>query len=227
MEHKNTKYPRTYHLPWSPGTTSDDKKLSGDWFENYRGKEIVITEKLDGENTSITHYDVFARSHGAPTRSPWNFNLWSRDGIFSEVYSLIGENEWVFGENLYGEHSIHYDKLPTYWHIFAVSDTEKYIWYSWDDVCTVCSILNKPHVPVLWRGVVESEQQLKDLVDRFVNEPSCYGDTREGVVVRVTDEFPLDEFSKYVCKWVRPNHVQTDEHWTKNWKKAELLSKYK
>ena len=43
----NTKYPRTYHLPWSPGTTSDDKKLSGDWFDMYKGKEIIITEKLD------------------------------------------------------------------------------------------------------------------------------------------------------------------------------------
>ena len=32
MEDINTKYPRTYHLPWSPGATSDDKKLSPDWF---------------------------------------------------------------------------------------------------------------------------------------------------------------------------------------------------
>ena len=43
------KYPRTYHLPYSPGATNDDKKLSGNWFENYKGREIVITAKLDGE----------------------------------------------------------------------------------------------------------------------------------------------------------------------------------
>ena len=30
-------------------------------------------------------------------------------------------------------------------------------------------------------------------------------------------------FPYYVCKWVRPNHVQTNEHWTRNWKKAELM----
>jgi hypothetical protein len=46
--------------------------------------------------------------------------------------------------------------------------------------------------------------------------PSMYGDTREGVVIRVADSFKLDDFPNYVCKWVRPNHVQTDEHWTKN-----------
>ena len=70
------KYPRTYHLPFSPGATKDDKRLSGDWFSHYKGKEVVITEKLDGENSCITRYDVFARSHGAPTRSPWSINLW-------------------------------------------------------------------------------------------------------------------------------------------------------
>lgn len=26
MEQINTKYPRTYHLPWSPGATKDDKR---------------------------------------------------------------------------------------------------------------------------------------------------------------------------------------------------------
>ena len=45
------KYPRTYHLPFSPGFTSDDKVLKDDSY--FRGKEIVVTEKMDGENVSI------------------------------------------------------------------------------------------------------------------------------------------------------------------------------
>lgn len=63
------KYPRTYHLPYSPGTTNDDKKLKDDWFDHFKNQEIVITEKLDGENTAFTSQDVYARSHGAPTRT--------------------------------------------------------------------------------------------------------------------------------------------------------------
>ena len=223
MEVINTKYPRTYHMPFSPGRTNDDKVLKDGWFDNYKGKEIVILEKLDGENTAITHFDCFARSHGAPTRSPWSRNLWDKDGILWQVKDKISEYETVYGENLYGEHSIHYDKLTNYWHIFAVSDGE--CWYSWDYVCIIADILRQPHVPVLWRGVIESEEQLKTLVDKFVSEPSAYGDTREGVVVRIANEFSIDEFSKSVCKWVRPNHVQTDEHWTKHWKKANLILK--
>ena len=39
----NSKYPRTYHIPWSPGATSDDKKLPNEWFYTYWvGEEIVI-----------------------------------------------------------------------------------------------------------------------------------------------------------------------------------------
>lgn len=223
MEQINTKYPRTYHLPWSPGTTSDDKKLSGDWFDNYRGKEIVITEKLDGENNMLSHYDVFARSHGAPTRSPWSRNLWEAGGVFNQVYDKIAPHEEVYGENLFGEHSIHYNRLTNYYHIFAVRDDDKYVWMSWDDVCTYADILHLPHVPELWRGVIESEDQLRVIIDKLMGEPSTYGIEKEGVVVRIADEFPIDEFSSHVCKWVRPNHVQTDEHWTKNWKRAKLM----
>ena len=223
MEYINTKYPRTYHLPWSPGTTNDDKKLSGNWFEYYKGKPIIVTEKLDGENICLSHQDCFARSHGAPTRSPWSKNIWEVGGVWQNCYKLIGENELVYGENLYGEHSIHYDRLTDYFHIFAIRNDETYVWYSWDDVETMANILNLPTVPVLWKGVVYSEDQLQKLVDNFTSEHSEYGDTREGIVIRLACEFPIDEFSNYVCKWVRPNHVQTDEHWTKNWKKAELI----
>lgn len=214
------KYPRTPHLPWSPGTTADDRKLSGDWFENYRGKEIVITEKLDGENNTVTRNGVYARSHAAPTTSPWTRNMWGTDGIYWQIKNLIAEDEEVFGENLYGVHSITYEKLPSYWHIFAVNDGVN--WYSWNDVCLMAELLEQRHVPELWRGIIETEEQLADLVDKFAHEPSAYGSVREGCVIRLASAFPIEDFGKSVCKWVREGHVQTDEHWTRNWKRAKL-----
>lgn len=219
------KYPRTYHLPYSPGSTKDDKKLQTGWFENYREKEIVITEKLDGENIHMSSKDCYARSDGAPTRSPWSRNIWDpQDGLYWKVKPLIlGSNETIYGENLYGEHSIHYNKLTNYFHIFAVNDRNE--WYSWDDVKLMSKWLELPTVPELWRGIIESEDQLKKLVEKFTSMKSIYGDTREGVVIRLANSFMIDDFSKYVCKWVRPNHVQTDEHWTRHWKKAELINK--
>ena len=54
------KYPRTFHVPWSLGKTSDDKVLKS--ADHFVGKEIVITEKMDGENTSIYKEGLHARS---------------------------------------------------------------------------------------------------------------------------------------------------------------------
>jgi hypothetical protein len=54
------KYPRTPHLPWSPGIAPDDEvsgRLSG-----LEGREVVVTEKLDGENTTLYADHVHARS---------------------------------------------------------------------------------------------------------------------------------------------------------------------
>lgn len=218
------KYPRTYHVPFSPGATKDDKKLKDGWFEYYRGKEIVLTEKLDGENSCLCQRGVFARSHGTETRSPWSINLWGDDGLYWEVKGFIDDDLLVFGENLYGEHSIHYSKLKDYFHVFACYNETTDKWWSWDDVKFVSKVLGVPHVPTLWRGKAESEDQIKEIIFQTMNMPSAYGDTKEGVVMRVTDEFDGDDFPNYVCKYVRPNHVQTDEHWTRNWKKAELIT---
>ena len=132
----------------------------------------------------------------------------------------IGENETIFGENLYGEHSIHYNKLTDYFHLFAANDGN--VWYSWDDVKMLANIMNIPHVPELWRGMIYNENDLQKLVEKYVHESEWYGDVREGVVVRITSSFPIDDFKHYVCKWVRKDHVTTSIHWTKTWKRAEL-----
>lgn len=54
------KYPRTYHVPWSPGTTSDDRLLKS--VDQFVGKCVVVTEKMDGENTTMSKDYVHARS---------------------------------------------------------------------------------------------------------------------------------------------------------------------
>ena len=59
MKDKYVKYPRTYHLPWSIGT-SDDKTLKED--KQFLGKRVIVSIKMDGENTSIYNDKMHARS---------------------------------------------------------------------------------------------------------------------------------------------------------------------
>jgi hypothetical protein len=46
----------------------------------------------------------------------------------------------------------------------------------------------------------------------------------EGVVSRNTDEYAATAFAQNVFKYVRKGHVKTDEHWTRNWKRASLIN---
>lgn len=215
------KYPRTWHFPFSPGTTRDDKKAGPDLLEDIGAWELVITEKLDGENTCLCPSGVYARSHGAETRSPWSKNLWDPiDGLYWRIKNTIGESEALYGENLYGIHSIEYPDLHDYWHLIGVLDTDRETWYSWDEVGEFSEFLGVPRVPEIWRGQVKNLTELQGLIEEIMTEPSAYGPTKEGVVVRKTPSFRFDDFPRSVWKYVREGHVQTDTHWTKNWKKA-------
>ena len=91
------KYGRTYHLPFSPGVTNDDR-INKDWFEDVKVmSRILWTEKLDGENTCLSRSGVYARSHAAPTTSPWS--KWIRNDWSQKSYD-IDEDIEIFGENL-------------------------------------------------------------------------------------------------------------------------------
>ena len=56
------KYPITYHLPFSLGRTSDDKTLCDT--DHFVGMEVVVTEKYDGENSSVYSDGFHARFIG-------------------------------------------------------------------------------------------------------------------------------------------------------------------
>lgn len=102
------KYPRTPHLPWSPGASLDDTRMAD--VRTFEGQEIVVTEKLDGENTTLSRDGLHARSLGPrphPSRD-WVKGLQGRIG-----YRIPGG--WrLCGENLYARHSLAYEALEAY-----------------------------------------------------------------------------------------------------------------
>ena len=211
-----SKYGRTYHLPYSPGSTNDDR--ISDSAETLLGVDIVISEKLDGENTGMVDAGVFARSHAAFTTSGWSREVRQLHKYIVE--GNLGEDVFLFGENMEGIHSIEYSNLTSYFYIFGVRDNN--IWIPWEKVEEYSFLLDIPTVPVLFRGVVNTEKELQDIVERLVSEPSLLGGIREGIVVRNANSFHNDDFAKNIMKWVRKGHVSTDAHWTRNWKKSKI-----
>src|SRR5678816_3947527 len=56
------KYPRTLHLPGSPGATDDDKMMTKNEYDHLMSLSIVVTEKMDGENITLYRDGFHARS---------------------------------------------------------------------------------------------------------------------------------------------------------------------
>lgn len=210
-----SKYPRTYHLPWSKSITSDDK-ISQD-VSSLIGIDIVITEKLDGSNTAITKDGVYGRSHAEFSRNPWDIKSWE---LYRKIKNDIGEDIFIFGEGMFGIHSIEYSNLKSYFYMFGIRDNN--IWIPWEKVEEYSYLLEIPTVPILFKGVINSEKELQSIINKLTSEPSELGGMREGIVARNADMFHNDDFSTNVLKWVRKDHVTTDIHWTRNWRKATL-----
>lgn len=189
-------YPRTPHLPWSPGATSDDVRV-GD-LSGLRGREVVVTEKLDGENTTLYRDGLHARSLDSahhPSRT-WVKALQGRIG------SGIPEGWRVCGENVFARHSLAYENLLGFFYGFSVWDGDRCL--DWDHTVRFLRRLGVPTPPVLWRGVFD-EKALKTLRLDLLRQ--------EGYVVRTVEGFGRDEFPGRVAKWVRSGHVRTDTHW--------------
>jgi hypothetical protein len=212
-----SKYNRTYHLPFSKGATSDDRVAEST--TGLLGREIVITEKLDGENTGMERGGVYARSHAEYTCSPWSKEVRQLHTV--KVGPYIEEGLMLFGENMEGVHSIEYDCLESYFYLFGARKDG--VWSSWKEVEEYSYLLDIPTVPVLFKGVVNTEVELEELVNTLISRGSRLGGVIEGVVVRVEDSFYDDDFPTSLQKWVRRDHVTTDEHWTRNWRKANLI----
>ncbi|MFF4082435.1 RNA ligase family protein [Streptomyces sp. NPDC001777] len=194
-----THYPRTAHLPWSPGATSDDVRIAD--LSGLTGREVVVTEKLDGENTTLYPDGLHARSLDSahhPSRG-WVKALQGRIG------ARIPAGRRICGENMFARHSLPYDGLESYFYGFSVWDGERCL--DWDRTVAFLRDLGIPVPPVLWRGVFDAraEKTLRAL------RPDT--GRQEGYVVRPADGFDAPDFGRLVAKWVRPGHVRTDTHW--------------
>lgn len=195
------KYPRTWHVPDSPGGTNDDKRLSS--LIHFENKRVVITEKMDGENTTLYKTGLHARAIDSGFSAHPSRTLVK--AFHSRIAQDIPENWRVCGENLYAKHSIWYRNLKSFFYGFSIWGPSN-ICLSWPDTLEWFQLLGITPVPVLYVG----------LFDEKIFQEICKANSRdeqEGVVLRLEDAFPYAAFASSVAKYVRAQHVKTDKHW--------------
>lgn len=194
------KYPRTFHVTWSDCIHSDDKVSR--WLDELAASQrVIITEKLDGENTSWYTDYCHARSINSGSHP-------SRDIMKALHARVMGDIPygWRFNlENMYAEHSIGYKNLESYVYGFSIWD-DKNICLSWDDTVEWYEMLEIPTPKVLYDGVWNEDEFIK--IAKGLDTNIC-----EGYVIRNAESFSFFDFHKNVAKFVRKDHVQTTKHW--------------
>ncbi|MBE7636447.1 hypothetical protein GUA87_06285 [Sneathiella sp. P13V-1] len=193
------KYGRTFHLPSSPGATNDDK-IMNDLSDLSAAPEVIATEKMDGENTTIFSKGCHPRSLDAryhPSRD------WMK-AFAAGISPMLSSDERIIGEYLFARHSIGYSSLPSYFMGFAwvLGDEVQ----SWDDTQARFQELGICSVPVLFRGKFSDR-----LVDGLVSKMDF--SSQEGFVIRTVSSFAEKFMPTKLGKYVRPGHVQSETHW--------------
>lgn len=248
---ESQKYGRSLHAQISLGTTSDDRFMPDGYIEAFANMSgLILTEKIDGENNAFTKYGLFARSHTAPTVSPWTKPLRER---WELIKKDLGDLE-IFGEGMYGIHSVSYSKLESFYYVFAIR--ENGVWLSWEEVKFYAGLFDFPTVPEIeikislkdfYKPDVDENKLLSDWLkinlgmswEEYTNTAGALGgyDPRtekgscEGFVIRNLASYEANggvipvannEFNN-LMKLVRNKHVGTDVHWTKTWQAATLI----
>lgn len=192
------KYPRTPHLPWSSGSVSEDDLVLQS-IAQFNNKNVVVTEKLDGENTNMYCDYLHARSihyRHHPSRD------WIKK-LHSKISHLIPPGWRLCGENLYAQHSIAYNELESYFFLFSIWNDDNFC-LDWQQTMEWAELLGLQTPTEFYRGVW-NESLIKNLP---INADRC-----EGYVVRTIEGFSYELFSGNVAKWVRRGHVTTHFSW--------------
>lgn len=233
------KYPSTRHLLplyWRSERGTADERTGRDdtgltTVDSFLDIPLVCTVKMDGSNTMlVADKNEPVRARNGREADHESFDQLKQEYWNRNVYENLPEHLQVFGENMYAKHSIHYGcdgccdqrnqgpAVDDIFLIFGVYDTRYDLWLSWQETEKVAEQIDFPTVPTI-HGHNDDESQVFLDENQFVHDYTSLAEEtvswgNEGIVVRSMYPFHYGQFERKVGKYVRPNHVQTDEHWS-------------
>lgn len=237
------KYPSTGHLPDTPEHENrrndyEHQELNNFVCELEPELSVVVTIKMDGSNAMITRPPELMDD---PSRHRPAHGVAARNGKHAkhESFDLLKKRNrqqygfkippyiQICGEWLYARHSIHYANpesctdqecddhgppVSDFFQVFGVYDNRFDIWLSWPEVEAWAEKIGAETVPVVEKRTFEYPDQVYEIypeAQRLIN------DGHEGLVIRSKFPFHYDQFEDRLGKYVREDHVTTDEHWSR------------
>jgi len=209
------KYPRSFHLPYSEKLSSkDDRSHKSDI--HFHGKYVVVSIKMDGENTTCGNDYSHARSLDSKVDS--EDRRWIENLRVTKIAGNIPDSYRVCGESLFYRHTCKYEKLDSLFNVFSVWDDKTCL--SWKDTLDMCSDLNLTTVTIIYEGIYD-----KDIILSKFNEfIEVSEDDVEGFVVRNSESFHYDDFKWNLSKFVRSTFEIPPQQWRYSVKTINGLS---
>jgi len=238
------KYPRTHHLEGSrlqPG----DEDLEQVPLASLRGRYLVVEEKLDGANAGLSvggdgALRLQSRGHflvGGPRERHFDlFKQWaSVHG--TALRELLAGGLVLYGEWLYGKHTIFYDRLPHYFLEFDVRDPDGSFYATARRRQLLAAAPCVRSVPVLWEGVCDDPVALPRRVARSLYKSPRWrdaladaaraagvdreraraetdpSDDAEGLYVKVEDGGRVVERYKWIRASFLTSVLDSGSHW--------------
>lgn len=114
--------------------------------------------------------------------------------------------------------------------VFGVYDTRYDLWLSWPETEIIADEIGFPTAPKAYTDArweygdysfnyMDGDSMWQESEQTLVEHLTTVGEStvdqgHEGIIVRSLYPFHYGQFPKKLGKYVRPNHVQTDEHWS-------------
>lgn len=158
------------------------------------GEEVLITEKLEGENCSFTYAEdrLWVKSRNFFKKEELGSHWWEIPNRLNLVEKLKPYPYLaIFGEKLGHVPKFVYDcpmvngKRQRNFRVFDIFDINAKKFMAWDDVVQICKTLELDTVPVLYRGPWKSDRSLCQLAE---GQSAIGNHIKEGIVIRSVPE---------------------------------------
>ena len=165
------KYPRTRHIEGSGLQLGDDPQSAP--FAELAGRYLVVEEKMDGANCGLSfdpqgRLRLQSRGHylmGGPRERQFEWLKSWAARYAADLWALLGDRYVLYGEWLYGKHSIFYTDLPHYLLEFDIYDMHEDVFLATEQRQQM--LRDAPYIAsvrVIYAGQVRSLAALQALV---------------------------------------------------------------
>lgn len=175
-------YPNIYSLPFSK--YDRDSVLIADVTDTYLlNNKIIITKKIDGIHSCLTHKSVFLKKHNYLLAHP----------IFDplkEFHTSLINGEKI-EQHLYLFGKVLMNLLSFKFVLFGVYDKDTDAWLSWNDTIDIANELGVDTVETIFCGEINDIHEIN---------------MRDSCIIRTFESFPNKKFNQNVVKYVPHDH---------------------